>query len=114
MKHKNPIWNHFDIMEVDGKRTAKCKDCSSVVSAKCDRLVNHRTKCTGNKKSNDQNDLNDEASEIENQPTTPFKNQPSCSTPSRKRTADVFSQGIEKNGKAYIITVCINLLTILK
>jgi hypothetical protein len=47
MKPRDPIWNLYDIFEESNKTTAKCKDCSAVVSAKVIRLRNHREKCPG-------------------------------------------------------------------
>ena len=45
MKPKDPVWNMFTMCDVGGKTVAKCKDCNSSVSAKSDRLRNHKQKC---------------------------------------------------------------------
>ena len=45
MKPKNPVWNCFLVIEENGKKTAKCKDCGVQVSAKSERLQSHRLKC---------------------------------------------------------------------
>ncbi|XP_060552396.1 SWI/SNF-related matrix-associated actin-dependent regulator of chromatin subfamily D member 1-like isoform X2 [Ruditapes philippinarum] len=48
MKAKDPVWNHYDLIEGDDSiQKAKCKDCGSIVSAKSARLRIHRAKCCG-------------------------------------------------------------------
>ena len=46
MKPKDPIWGLYDLVVVNGKTTAKCKDCSTSVSAKSDRLRTLKQKCS--------------------------------------------------------------------
>ena len=41
----NPVWNCFVVIEDNGKKTAKCKDCGALVSAKSERLQSYRQKC---------------------------------------------------------------------
>ena len=48
MKPKHPIWKHFSVVEEGDKiKTAICKVCDAVVSAKAERLRGHRLKCLG-------------------------------------------------------------------
>ena len=48
MKPKDPIWKYFSLVEEGEKiKTAICKVCDAVVSAKAERLRSHRLKCLG-------------------------------------------------------------------
>ena len=48
MKPKDPIWRYFNLVEEGEKiKTAMCKVCDAVVSAKAYRLRSHRLKCLG-------------------------------------------------------------------
>ena len=45
---KDPVWALFDPSPADGKRS--CKSCSTLVSAKTDRLRAHITRCSASSK----------------------------------------------------------------
>ena len=45
---KDPVWALFDPSPADGKRS--CKSCSTLVSAKADRLRAHITRCPASSK----------------------------------------------------------------
>jgi len=46
MKPKDPIWGFYEIVTEGTKSKAKCKACSTEVSAKADRLRTHLQKCS--------------------------------------------------------------------
>ena len=60
MKPKDPIWDFFEIIEDGSKKITKCKSCGITVSAKRDRLQNHRDKCSKRHSSIDESSVDEE------------------------------------------------------
>ena len=42
---RDPIWDHFTVIEVGGKKSAQCKTCLGTQSMKADRMKAHHKKC---------------------------------------------------------------------
>ena len=45
---KGPIWDHFNLITQDSKKSAQCKLCLSVQSIKACRMKTHHQKCAAN------------------------------------------------------------------
>jgi len=46
MKPKDPVWGFYEVVTEGTKSKAMCKACSSIVSAKAERLRTHLQKCS--------------------------------------------------------------------